>query len=415
MTITHTSIIARQRRFVPATVACLAVLSAISGGGCATKTEALSPPPPRVTVQHPVQREIIDYNEYSGWTDASKTVEVRSRVRGHIQDVAFTDGQMVEEGQLLFQLDPRPFQEEINASLAQVEIDRAQLEFAAAEEARSQELYEKKVTTKADLQLKTATRKTWEEKIVAAERDTDRKKLELEYSEITAPIAGKISRAQLVAGNLVNAGGSDPLLTTIVALDPIYVYFFVDERALLDYRKRNGATARRTHEKPLKESQIPFDFGLETDTGFPHHGILDFADNKIDSKTGTIEVRGSTKNADATFLPGSRVRVRIPISESYQAILVPDSAVLSDQDQRYLLCLNDENVVVRRNVAPGRLLEDGMRVILPGPADSKPLTTDDVVVVIGLQRARINDPVEPLDAEGKPYQREGSKSTSANR
>ena len=203
----------------------------------------------------------------------------------------------------------------------------------------------------------------------------------------------------------MNAGGTDPVLTTIVALNPIYVYFHVDERSLLDYRRRNGERRTRTHEKPLRDSQIPFDFALETDEGFPHHGTLDFADNRIDSETGTIEVRGATENSDARYLPGSRVRVRIPISESYSALLVPDTAILSDQNQRYLLCLNAENIVTRRTVKLGRLLEDGLRVILPGQNAEEGVSPTDWVIVNGLQRARINYPVEPMDDDGQPMLR----------
>lgn len=391
----------RRRRNSAWAAASVAVLLPIIWG-CGPAPTKSEPPPPRVTVQHPEVREIVDYNEYNGWTDASKTVEIRSRVRGHIHQIHFTDGQMVEEGQLLFELDARPFQAEIDAALAQVDVDKANLEFAQAEEAREQELFDKKVSTKAALQKVIASRKSWEAKLAAAGEEVNRRKLDLEYSKIKAPFAGKMSRALLIAGDLVNAGGSDPLLTTIVALDPIYVYFYVDERALLEYRERNGTRAARTHEKPLKASQIPFDFALETDAGFPNHGILDFADNKIDPSTGTIEVRGAADNKNARFLPGSRVRVRIPVSEPYSAILVPDSAILSDQDQRYVLCLNEDRVVVRRNVKLGRLLEDGMRVIASVGSGSEGVSAADWVIVQGLQRARLNYPVEPMDADGKP-------------
>jgi multidrug efflux system membrane fusion protein len=206
----------------------------------------------------------------------------------------------------------------------------------------------------------------------------------------------------LDAGNLVNAGGSDPLLTTIVSLDPIHVYFFIDERALLEYRQKDARRATRSHAKPLKESQIPFEFGLETDQGYPHKGVLDFAENRIDATTGTIELRGIVDNPEAKFLPGSRVRVRIPVSDKYSAVLVPDEAILSDQDQRYLLCLNEEKVVIRKNVALGRLLDDGMRVILPGGSDKDGIGPDDWIIVMGLQRARLNYPVEPMDDRGEP-------------
>lgn len=389
-----------------------AALLSLCVAGCAAPPAPSPPAPPRVTVQRPEQREIVDYNEYNGWTDASQTVEVRSRVRGHIDKVHFTDGQVVDAGQLLFELDARPFQADIEVAQGQVEVAKAQLEFAIAEEARQQELFEKKVNTKADLQKAVASRKTWEANVAAALEEMHRRQLDLTYSRISAPIKGKISRAQLVAGNLVNAGGSDPLLTTIVSYDPLFVYFFVDERALLEYRQKSARRVARTHDKPLKESQIPFEFGLETDVGFPNKGLLDFADNRIDPQTGTIEVRGVVANADARFIPGSRVRVRIPVSDPYQALLVPDEAVLSDQDQRYLLCLNAENVVVRRNVALGRLLEDGMRVILPGTGDKEGVAATDWVIVLGLQRARINYPVEPLDADGKPIVREPSSAAA---
>lgn len=383
-------------------VSVLALLLCVIPAGCAPVAAKTEPPPPRVTVQHPETREIVDYNEYNGWTDASKTVEVRSRVRGYIHEVAFTDGQMVEEGQLLFKLDPRPFETEIEAAGQQIEVDQANLEFAQAEEERNQGLFDKNIITKADLQQKVASRKSWEAKVSASKEALKRTQLDLEYSRITAPIKGKISRAQMTVGNLVNAGGSDPLLTTIVALDPVYVYFFVDERGLLEYRERNGVTQKRNHEKPLKESQIPFDFALETDKGFPNHGILDFADNRIDPKTGTIEIRGAVDNAKGQFLPGSRVRVRIPISDKYPALLVPDTAILSDQDLRYILVLNKENVVIRRNVTLGRLLEDGQRVIRPTKDGADFVAPEDWVIVQGLQRARLNYPVEPMNADGEP-------------
>ncbi len=373
--------------------------------GCEVAKAKSNLSPPRVTVQKPQPREILDYSEYNGWTDASKTVEIRSRVRGHIDKIDFTDGQMVKEGDLLFELDPRPFAAEVDAAKQQVEVDQANLEFAQAEEERNRDLFDKKVTTKAELQQKVASRKSWEAKVAAAKEEVKRRELDQQYARIVSPISGKISRAQLVAGNLVNAGGSDPLLTTVVALDPIYVYFFVDERALLEYRERNGAKRARAHQQPLKESQIPFDFALETDDGFPHHGVLDFADNRIDATTGTIEVRGAAQNANSQFLPGSRVRVRIPISEPYSALVIPDTAILSDQSLRYVLCLNADNIVVRRDVNLGRLLEDGMRVILPPKPGQEAISAEEWIVVLGLQRARVNYPVEPFDADGQPISR----------
>lgn len=371
--------------------------------GCAEAVAVPTAEPPKVTVAHPEQRELIDYDEYNGWTEASAIVEVRARVRGHIDKVHFIDGQFVKAGDLLFELDPRPFQSEIDRAKENVAIAEAQQEAAFKEEERQLSLFEQKAAKKSDVDRAIAQRKTWDAQINSAKEEVKRRELDLTYARITAPISGKIGKAELTAGNLVNAGGSDPLLTTIVAVDPIYVYFAVDERALLEYRNRRRPGSELASEgHPLKESQVPFEFRLETDDGFANKGVLDFANNRIDPTTGTIEVRGSSPNADGRFLPGSRVRVRVPVSDAYTALLVPDEAILSDQDKKYLLVLNDENVVVRRDVKPGRLLDDGMRVILPSGTAGDGVTADDWIIVLGLQRARINYPVQPMDANGEP-------------
>jgi RND family efflux transporter MFP subunit len=370
-------------------------------GGCSSAPAAAEPPTPKATVQHPETRELTDFDEYNGWTEASAIVEVRSRVRGHIAQVHFKDGDFVEQDAPLFELDPRPFQSEIDRATEQVKIATAQQYAAERDEIRLKELLAKKVVVQSEVDKAEAVRKTWDAQVASGEEEIKRRELELTYSKITAPISGKISRAMLTVGNLVNAGGSDPLMTTIVALDPIYVYFSVDERALLRYRERNPR-AKADQLKPLEESQIPFEFGLETDEGFPRKGILDFADNRIDPATGTIQVRGKADNADGVFIPGGRVRVRIGVSDPYQALLIPDTAILTDQDKKYVLCLNEQNVVVRRNIRPGKLLPDGMRVVLPTGENEPPLTAEDWVIVLGLQRARINYAIEPMDAEGKP-------------
>ncbi|MCC7423926.1 MAG: efflux RND transporter periplasmic adaptor subunit [Planctomycetaceae bacterium] len=401
--------------------------------GCAEVAATPAPPPPKVTVQHPEERELVDYDTYNGWTRPSEMVEVRSRVRGHIKKIHFTDGQMVKKGDLLFELDPRPYESDIERAKRQLDVDKAQMAFATAEADRDTDLFSKKAISKAEYERSIAQKDTAVARVAAAKQEVSRLELELEYSRITADISGRISRAQLTEGNLVNAGGTDPILTTIVAIDPIHVYFPVDERALLKYRESRAArNAARQAEPPaakaadgeagndpgaegdeakaaaprksnddIKAAKIPFDFGLETEKGYPHPGMLDFADNRIDPGTGTIEVRGYAANADGSFIPGSRVRVQVPISDTYKALLVPDVAILSDQDQRYVLVLNDENVVLRRNIQLGKLLPDGKRVIVP-PTDQKhALSVSDWVIVMGLQRARVNDPVEPVDEDGK--------------
>ena len=223
--------------------------------------------------------------------------------------------------------------------------------------------------------------------------------MDVEYARITAPIGGRVSRAQLTAGNLVTAGGTDPVLTTIVSIDPIFLYFNIDERSLQRYQKTNQERARQ--KTNVKEAKFPFSFGLDSDEGFPNKGVLDFANNRVDNATGTIQVRGVVANPQGRFVPGSRVQVRIPFDDAYQATLVPDTAVLTDQDKKYLFLINDQNVVFRRDIKHGRLLEDGMRVVSAADKGQE-IKPNDWVIVNGLQRARINNPVEPMDNSGKP-------------
>jgi RND family efflux transporter MFP subunit len=367
-------------------------------------------PLPRVTVGHPTARSLIDEDDYTGWLRASQEVEVRSRVRGHIQKIHFRDGEMVKQGQLLFELDPRPFQAALEQSLAQAKVADAQRLAAEKDLARDRELILQKAVSQAELEKAEANALSFAAQVAAATQQAEQSKLNLEYSRIAAPINGRISRARLTQGNLVDAGGTDPVLTTIVAIDPLYVYFSVDERALQRYQKSRQHEAGSESAASLRELKIPFRFGLDTDEGFPHAGVLDFAENKVASSTGTIELRGGAPNPDGQLIPGSRVRVRVPVSDPYEAVVVPDSAVLSDLDRKYMLILGKDNVVLRRDFTPGRLLDDGMRVILPASGEEKPKGKEEWikgwekewVVTLGLQRARVDYPVEPLDSNGQP-------------
>jgi multidrug efflux system membrane fusion protein len=237
-----------------------------------------------------------------------------------------------------------------------------------------------------------------EAQIASSEEEIKRAALDLEYSKITAPISGKISRAMMTEGNLVNAGGSDPVLTTIVSTDPVYVYFSVDERALQRYRSTHGGTTRPSN---LKDSQIKIKFALETDQGYPYEATLDFADNQVDRTTGTIQCRAVLSDPSGLLTPGSRVRIRVPTSDQHEVTLVPDTAILTDQDEKYLLTLDDKNVVQRRDVKPGRLLDDGSRVILSDDKQAG-LSPNDWVVVQGLQMARLNYPVDPIKPTTQP-------------
>jgi multidrug efflux system membrane fusion protein len=388
-----------------ATVVRIAAALASMGGaalaGCGHGGPAGRPPPapPKVTVAHPELREIVDYDEFSGWLAAPETVEVRARVDGHIEKVNFTDGDFVKAGDLLFTLDKRPIEANLERARDQVKVFEAQIVFQEKEVARQRELIEKGGTSRAQMETAEAQLGTLRAQIGAAEQDVARLALDAEYAEIRAPIAGRASRALVTTGNYVVGLGGGAILTTIVKMDPIYVSFYADERTVLERREARLRADPEAARKTIRELEIPLEFGLESEDGYPHGATLDFVDNRIDPKTGTILARATVPNSNLLFLPGARVRVRVPVSaQPYKALLIPDTAVLTDQDRRYVLVVGPGAVVVRRDLKLGRLRDDGKRVVLPGAG----LGEDDLIIVLGLQMARVNYPVEPFDADGKP-------------
>jgi RND family efflux transporter MFP subunit len=365
--------------------------AALVSAGCDSAPPAANPTPPKVSVAQPETRQLVEYDNYNGWIDSPEKVEVRARVRGHIMKVSFSDGDRVTKGQMLFQLDPVPLQQEVDRSIAQVKIFQTQLDQALVEQKRMEDLVKKNAATPLELEQATMKAKALEAQVEAQKLEVDRRKQELSYATIPAEISGRIGKSELDVGNLVNAGGSDPLLATIVSFDPVQIYFDVDERSLQRYQKMSPAT------QPggvIKGRGMKFIFGLETDEGYPNEGELDFADNKVNADTGTIRVRGVIANAQGRFIPGSRVRVRLPIGKERPVRLVPDTAILSDQDRRYVLVVGKDNIVARKDIMPGRLLDDGMRIVLPA-ADGE-LGADETIITQGLQMARLHYPVEPI-------------------
>jgi RND family efflux transporter MFP subunit len=364
--------------------------------GCETNEIVVTPEAPKVTVAHPLQRELSNQEEFNGWMAADKTLEVRSRVRGHIQTIEFTDGQYVKKGDLLFQLDPRPFEKEIGKASDSRKVLEAQLTAAEKEESRLRLLQTKGGASVQQVEKAEADRAALEAQISATQNEIDRAELELEYSRITADIDGRVSKAELTEGNLVNAGGSDPLLTTIVSVDPIRIYFNVDERSMQRYAKSVGAAGGNLSDllANMKDREAKFSFALDGETGFEHEGTLRFGDNRVDPSTGTIQLYGTVPNSNGMFVPGSRVRVRLNIGQPYTAMLVPDTAILADQDKRYILIVDDKNTVRRRNVMLGAITDDGLRAIEPAEklADGE-TTAQWRVIVDNLQRARLNYPV----------------------
>ena len=379
-------------QFFTATSLGAAILS-LSFTGCEKAPAAAASEAPRVLVMHPEQRELSDHEEFNGWMAADKSVEVRARVRGHIQKVNFTDGQYVKKGDLLFELDPRPFQAEIGRAQDKIRVYEAQKIAADRDTDRYRELVPQRAASQKELDKAVATGASLGAEIASSQNEVQRVKLDLEYSR----------RAEMTEGNLVNAGGSDPLLTTIVSVDPIRIYFNIDERSMQRYAKGIGARGGSLGDllANLKDQKATFSFALDGETGFTHEGILRFGDNRVDPSTGTLQAYGIVPNDKGTFIPGSRVRVRLTIGKPYKASLVPDTAILSDQDKRFVLIVDDKKTARRRNVTLGPITDDGMRAIVPA---DKAAEGDDIskweVIVDNLQRARLDYPVE-VSAPGR--------------
>jgi RND family efflux transporter MFP subunit len=382
----------RIRFFIPI----LAVALLISSG-CEQETIVVVPEAPRVSVMLPEQRELSDHEEFNGWMAADKTVEVRSRVRGHIQKVNFTDGQYVKKGDLLFELDPRQFQSEVGKLSDMLRVYEAQKVAADKEEVRLRMLETKGGASTQQVEKAEADALSLAAQISATQNEIDAASLDLEYARITADISGRVGEAMLTEGNLVNAGGSDPLLTTIVSVDPIRVYFNVDERSMQRYAQSIGAAGGSLSDilANMKERHATFEFALDGEKEFTHEGELRFGDNRVDPSTGTIQLYGTVPNPNGMFVPGSRVRVRLTIGKPYAALLVPDTSILSDQDKRFVLVVDDENTVRRRNVSLGAVTDDGLRAIVPADTLTEGESVADWrVIVDNLQRARLNYPVE---------------------
>jgi RND family efflux transporter MFP subunit len=369
--------------------------------GCSPEGHSAgAPEAPKATVMHPGARDLTNSVEFNGWMQPDKTQEVRSRVRGHIKEVHFTDGQMVKKGDPLFEIDQRPFKEMLEAANAQVKAADAALELAQKEYARTRGLARTGAASREELDVWIAKQHVAAADKLKAEAGVRQAELDLEYAHITADIGGRIGKAELTEGNLVNAGGSDPLLTTIVSADPIRVYFNADERSLQRYARSQHKEGKNVTEllAALKDAQRDFTFALEGERDFKHTGKLAFSDNRIDPSTGTIQLYGTVPNKDGFFVPGARVHVRLPTSDkTSRALLVPETAILADQDKRYVLIADDKNVVKRRNVTLGMLTDKGMRVVEPADKLEEGEKPEDWwVIVDNLQRARLNYPIDPV-------------------
>lgn len=351
--------------------------------GCKSQPPAVAAlPPPVVTVSQPVQQEILDYDEYTGRTAPVEQVEIRARVSGYLVKVNFQEGSEVKKGDLLLQIDTRPVAAELAATKGQVAQWEAKLARAEADVARLERLLPKGAASQKDLDSAIADRGEARAAIQSARAAVDKALLSLDFSQIIAPISGRVSRALVTAGNLITADST--LLTTIVSLDPIYAYFDVDERSMLNYQQMSREKKRES----ARAGHTPISLGLANEAGFPHQGIINFVENRVDPTTGTIRARGVFANADRILTPGLFVRIRIPGRGPYPALLVPDRAIGTDQGSKYLFVVNDKKVTEYRPVQLGPLQDGGLRVIQSG------VQAGEWVIVNGIQRVRPGVTVE---------------------
>lgn len=369
----------------------IALIATVGAAGCEQPNEYVAPPPPDVTVAQPQQREVVDYLAFTGTTQATESVEIRARVRGFLQSVNFEPGGEVEEGDLLFVIDPKPFQAQLDSAKANLASAEAQLTKAESDYRRKAEAGKRGAVTEADVVGAKADRDAAQAAVAAAQAAVTEAELKLGYTQVTAPISGRIGRNLVDVGNLVGDGQAT-LLATIAKYDPMYAYFNLNERDLLRLMSKNEELG----EVEGKEQDVVLQLALANETGFPHEGRLDFADLGVDPATGTILLRGTFANPPPyVLIPGLFVRIRLPIATHEDALLVTERALGSDQSGRYLLVVNSENVVEKRLVTVGAAV-DTLRVI---ESDLRP---DDWVVIDGIQRARPGAKVNPQRAAAAP-------------
>jgi RND family efflux transporter MFP subunit len=365
--------------------------------------QASAPPPPAVTVANPVKRVVVDRDEYVGRFVAVDSVEIRARVSGYLDRIDFTDGQMVKQGDLLFTIDKRPFQTTLDQATANLAQARANLAFAEADLARGAQLVRERTITEQTFDQRTQAKRVAEASVQAQEAAVRQASLDLEFTELRAAVAGRIGDRRVSPGNLVTGGttGNTSLLATVVSMDPIRFEFTFDEASYLRYER----LAQRGGDVTSREGSVVVALKLLDEQDFQHQGRMDFVDNVIDRSSGTIRGRAVFSNPDGVFTPGMFGRVRVPGSPSYNALLVPDAAIGTEQTRKYVLVVDADNVVRMKYVTLGQAFNN-LRVIKSG------LQEDDRVVVNGLMRARPNQKVNPQN-EAPPATIPGSPQAKA--
>ena len=419
--------------------ACLLLAAVLTAAGC--KRPAAKPPampPPDVTVERPLKRTVTDFKEYTGRFEAMELVEIRARVQGYLDKVNFVEGTEVSKGQLLYEIDPRTFQADVQKAEGEVSRLEAEVKRTLSEERRGKDLVARGAISPEDFTKLVTSREQAESSLKSARASLESAKLQLSFTKIYAPIDGRVSRTNVTEGNLVGFG-EPTLLTTIVRMDPIYVYFEAPERDFLEY----GKLAREEALPVAIERSIPIAVGLDIETGFPHPGVLDFRENRVDPGTGTITLRArlhnlpsltgaaltraavigaapavTTARLDRVFTPGLFARVKVPFGRPRERLMVPEVALAADLRGRYLLVAGPDNAVQYRPVTvgvteeveveyekekEGPLREDGtkekewVREKVKFTVIEKGIGPDDRVIVLGIQKARPKAAVNPTE------------------
>jgi len=374
----------------------LGILPLLSGlwlVGCGKPPAPPAPPPPVVSVIVPVSREVVEWDEYIGRTESPETVEIRARVSGYLDKVHFKEGKEVKKGDLLFSIDPRPYQADFDRAEAEHERALSQSDLAKSDAERAKKLIETKAISMEDFDTKTKTYNASLAAVKSAKAAMDAAKLNLEFTEIRSPIDGRTSRAEVTEGNLVSGGPSgvgSTLLTSVVSMDPLYCYIEIDERSALKYIELRREGKRES----ALDKEIPVELSFANEEGFPHKGHSDFVDNRVDPETGTVRCRSVFPNPERALGPGFFARVRIPGSGKYTALLIPDRAIGADQSQKFVYVVNAEKKVEFRPVKLGPII-DGLRVVKEG------LKPGEQIIVEGLLRVRPGIAVDAKLPEAK--------------
>jgi len=344
------------------------------------------PPPPQVSVATVIEKPVNEWDEFSGRLEAVEHVEIRPRISGYIEKIDFRQGAEVKEGDLLFEIDPRPLQAELAHAEAELASANTKLGLAKSDLARADKLLQSKAISQQEYDQLTSSQQDLDSVVKAAQAAVLTARLNLDYTKVRSPINGRSGRAAVTAGNLVagGAGASSTLLTTVVSLDPIYAYFEGDEQAYLKYDELN----RRGELTSSREQRNPIYLGLSNEEGYPHKGYVDFVDNALDPQTGTIAARAVFDNKDRRFTPGLFARLKLVGSGTYKAILINDKAIGTDQNKKFVLVVGDDDKTMYREVKLGPII-DGLRVIKQG------LKGGEAIVVNGLQRVKPGDRVTP--------------------